>query len=98
MERKNCWEVSQCGRQPGGENVERLGVCPAAVPSAYDGTNKGTCAGRFCWAVAGTMCEGRVQGTYADKLVNCLACDFFKRVNDEEGRNFILAPRDIKRK
>ena len=41
--------------------------CPA-VPN--DGTN--------CWRVAGTMCGGKVQGTYAQKLANCMQCEVFK--------------------
>ena len=56
MERKNCWEVMKCGRQPGGEKVGEFGVCPAAEPSEFDGTNRGTYGGRFCWAIAGTFC------------------------------------------
>ncbi len=43
MKRRNCWEVKKCGRQPGGEKVEELGVCPAAELSEYDGINQGTC-------------------------------------------------------
>lgn len=96
MKRKNCWEVEQCGRQPEGEKVEELGVCPAAEPSEYDGTNKGTFAGRFCWAVAGTFCGGKLQGTYAEKLTNCLNCEFLKQVNEDEGRDFVLNPKDAK--
>jgi len=96
MERKNCWEVKKCGREPSGENVEKLGVCPAALPNEYNGVNKGKHAGRFCWAVAGTLCEGEVQGTYAKKLMGCLGCEFLKQVNEEEGRNFILTPQKAK--
>ena len=92
MERKNCWEVKKCGRQPGGENVRELGVCPAALPTEHDGLNKGQHGGRCCWAVAGTLCGGVVQGTYANKFKNCLACEFLQQVNEDEGRNFILAP------
>ncbi|MDI6815946.1 MAG: hypothetical protein QME41_01970 [Actinomycetota bacterium] len=33
-----------------------------------------------CWRVAGTMCGGKVQGTFAQKLVNCMECDFYKAV------------------
>lgn len=94
MERRNCWEVKKCGRQPGGENAEKLGVCPAALPNEYfDGVNKGKHCGRFCWAVAGTLCEGKTQGTYAKKLMDCLGCEFLKQVNEDEGRNFILTPK-----
>ena len=92
MKRKNCWEVKRCGREPGGENSKKLGVCPAALPNEYDGVNKGKNAGRFCWAVTGTLCEGEIQGVYAKKLINCLRCKFLKQVNEDEGRNFILTP------
>lgn len=93
MKRKNCWEVKKCGRHPGAENSDTLGVCPAALSGKYDGINMGECAGRFCWAVAGTLCCGRVQGTYAMKFMSCLHCDFLKLVNEEEGIDFILTPK-----
>ena len=31
--------------------------------------------GRICWAVAGTFCEGKVQGTFAQKYADCRKCD-----------------------
>ena len=92
MERKNCWELKKCGRELGGENADELGVCPAALPNKYDGVNKGKHAGRFCWAIAGTLCDGETQGTYAKKLEDCLRCAFLKQVNEDEGRVFILSP------
>jgi hypothetical protein len=97
MKSRNCWEAKKCGRQPGGENAEKLGICPAALPNEYfDGVNKGKHCGRFCWAVAGTLCGGKVQGTYAKKLMHCLGCEFLKQVNEDEGRNFILTPKETK--
>ena len=86
----NCWEVLECGREPGGHNAEKLGDCPAAIPGEFDGINDGESRGRFCWAIAGTLCKGEVQGTYALKLKECLRCDFLNRVHKEEGRDFIL--------
>ena len=97
IKRKNCWEVMKCGRQPGGENVEEFGICPAAVSGNYNGTNKGKFRGRFCWAVTGTFCEGDVQGTYAQKVMNCIHCKFLKHVNEEEGRDFKLTPKYFER-
>jgi len=88
--KKNCWEMKNCGREPDGENAKELGICPAAIPGEFDGINEGNSAGRFCWAVAGTMCENIVQGTFANKFLNCINCDFFKQVNEEENREFIL--------
>ncbi len=83
--RMNCWEYHGCGREPGGKNALSLGVCPAAKDTSYTGINSGVCAGRFCWAVAGTFCEGKKQGTYAEKQKSCQDCDFFKIVRAEEG-------------
>jgi hypothetical protein len=90
--------MKKCGRQPGGEKVEELGVCPAAQSSEYDGTNKGKHAGRFCWAVAGTFCGGKPQGMFSQKLLSCLNCEFLQQVNDDEGHDFILTPTDTLKK
>jgi CRP-like cAMP-binding protein len=84
-ERINCWEYMKCGRGPGGSKVAELGICPAATDTSYDGINFGKSAGRFCWAVAGTLCDGQVQGTFAEKRISCISCDFFKLVQQEEG-------------
>ena len=80
----NCWEFRKCGRQPGGRKVEERGVCPAAVDFARDGTYGGRNGGRCCWTVAGTYCFGEVQGTFAKKFKNCMECDFFWLVANEE--------------
>jgi hypothetical protein len=85
----HCWEFKHCERQPGGSKVRELGVCPAATETAYDGINDGKNAGRYCWKVAGTLCVGKIQGTFAAKMANCTNCDFFKLVKQEEGANYI---------
>ena len=66
----NCWEFKKCGRQAGGLKARELGVCPA-YPN--NGTN--------CARLAGTLCGGKVQGSFAAKLVGCMACDFYKSPN-----------------
>ncbi|MCP4693919.1 MAG: protein kinase, partial [Desulfobacterales bacterium] len=81
----NCWEYMGCGREPRGRNVDELGVCQAAMNTTFSGINSGKCAGRFCWAVTGTLCEGKIQGTFAEKRESCVDCDFFKMVRAEEG-------------
>ncbi|MDH4027788.1 MAG: hypothetical protein OEU95_03020 [Nitrospirota bacterium] len=89
--RQNCWEVNKCGRELGGIDADRLGVCPAAIDASSDGLNKGMNGGRICWAIAGTFCNDRVQGTFAEKESTCMSCDFYKRVKEEEGTvNFVL--------
>lgn len=88
--RQNCWEVLECGRQPGGVNADELGVCPAATNASLNGLNGGHNAGRFCWAVTGTLCNGEVCGTFAQKQASCLVCPFLQQVRTEEGHNFLL--------
>jgi eukaryotic-like serine/threonine-protein kinase len=80
----NCWEHEKCGREPGGINSTELGVCPASVETRVDGMNSGKNGGRACWAVAGTLCEGEVQGSFAAKCTECVNCDFYKLVFQEE--------------
>lgn len=63
----NCWEFKKCGREKGGAKAHELGVCPVYPQN-----------GRSCARVAGTLCGGKVQGTFATKLANCLQCDFYK--------------------
>jgi hypothetical protein len=83
----NCWEHKKCGRQPGGHKVQELGVCPATTNSELNGAHGGTNAGRACWVVAGSLCGGKIQGTYAKKLLNCWRCDFMNAVKREEDPN-----------
>ena len=81
-----------CERQPGGKKVCELGVCPAAMSNSYDGLNRGQHSGRFCWAINGTYCFDEAQGTFAQKLLDCINCDFFKQVQDEQGHQFVFLP------
>ena len=63
----NCWEFKKCGREIGGKNANELGICPAAPDN-----------GTHCAQIAGTLCKGEIQGTFAQKLYNCMKCDFYK--------------------
>lgn len=92
--KKNCWEVKNCGRKLGGHLVEEHGVCPAAAKDKFDGVNDGRNAGRVCWSVAGTFCNGVVQCTFATKIDSCLQCPFFQQVATEEDFDFILRPEE----
>jgi len=91
MRKENCWDFFQCGREKGGKNEEELGVCPASADASADGLNGGNNAGRICWAVAGTLCDGEVMGTRAEKERFCGACDFYRKVRGEEGfMNYVM--------
>ena len=59
-----CWEYMKCGR-----DKDATAKCPA-YPQF----------GKVCWVVAGTFCEGKVQGTFAQKYEDCRKCDFFQMV------------------
>ena len=77
-----CWEFKKCGREKGGANVEEFGVCPVYPDS-----------GNRCARVAGTLCGGKVQGTFAQKLGNCMECDFYKSSNYDKESALNPAPR-----
>jgi hypothetical protein len=62
----NCWEHKKCGREKGGHKAEDHGICPAYPDH-----------GRHCARIAGTMCGGKVQGTFAVKLHNCMQCEYY---------------------
>jgi hypothetical protein len=68
----NCWEFKKCGREKSGHNSKSLGVCPAYPDH-----------GNNCARVAGTLCGGKVQGTFAMKIPDCLQCEFFNRENHQ---------------
>jgi hypothetical protein len=86
MNRKiNCWEFKKCGREPAGAHAAEFGICPASVEQRLDGIHGGHNAGRACWAIAGTFCEGQPQGTFVDKYASCTQCDFYELVFHEEG-------------
>ncbi|MEW6110405.1 MAG: two-CW domain-containing protein, partial [Nitrospirota bacterium] len=97
MKRFNCWEFFRCGREIGGAKVSELGVCPAATDNSADGLNYGKKGGRICWAIAGTLCDGEVQGTFAEKHLFCSNCEFYKKVKAEEGflQYRILKPEQV---
>lgn len=63
----NCWEFKKCGREKGGAKSAELGVCPA-YPND----------GKRCARTAGTLCGGKVQGSFASKLASCMNCEFYK--------------------
>lgn len=89
MKKSNCWEFKGCGRGPETPNAR---ICPAATNRRLDGVHGGHNAGRCCWIVAGTYCEGEVQGTFAKKYASCAECYLYKLVKLEESSGFNLAP------
>lgn len=89
MAKLNCWEFKKCGREPAGAKEKELGVCPVAVAVSCEGLHGGKGAGRVCWAVAGSLCGGKVQGTFAEKVGNCIKCEFYQIVVKDEGKDMV---------
>ena len=86
MKKLNCWEVKKCGCSDNEKAAN--GICPTMLEAKLHGVHGGSRAGRACWVVAGTFCGGAEQGTFAKKYHNCLKCDFYNRVRQEEGPDF----------
>jgi len=97
MSKINCWEFKKCERYPGGKNEKELGTCPVTTDKRLDSTHGGLNAGRACWVVAGSMCGGMIQGSFAQKFLNCKECDFYDKVKKEEFPRFELSATLLKR-
>ena len=61
-----CWQFFNCGKDCDGEEK-----CPA-YPHY----------GRSCWAVAGTYCGGKIQGSHAAKIETCRKCPFYQKIQE----------------
>ncbi len=56
---------------------DKTGDCPA-YPNG----------GKVCYLLAGTMCEGEIQGIYAIKIGSCRECDFYKDIVLDKFRQY----------
>ena len=83
--KKNCWEVKACERCTTilGDNS-----CPVCKETKLHGVHGGVNGGRACWIVPHTKCGGSKQGTFADKYINCMDCNFYDLVRTEEKGSF----------
>ena len=79
----NCWEYKNCGREPGGDRVEELGICSAATEKRLDGVHGGKNAGRSCWVVAGTFSD-KTNCYFTSEYKSCEECDFYRFVKHLE--------------
>jgi hypothetical protein len=93
MKKLNCWEVLDCGREPGGRNTEEMGVCPTAVETSLDGVHGGVNAGRACWIVGGLTCTSGNPGEFSSRTHDCAVCRFRATVNEDH--NWQLKDDDV---
>ncbi len=69
-----CWQIMGCGREPGGRNAERDGVCVAARHP-----------GSACWMLAGKPDHpDRTQVCHRirDGRLTCETCRVYRQVHD----------------
>ena len=86
--KKNCWEVKACERCT---TILGDDSCPVCKESKLNGVHGGVNGGRACWTISHTKCEGTTQGTFGNKFVNCMECDFYNLVKAEEESSFQLS-------
>jgi len=80
--KENCWEFNKC--TPADKEA-----CTVPGLQESDGKNHGTNAGRCCWQEMKQL--GAIPGLEFIRekfLEKCLTCEFFLKVQEEEGRNF----------
>ena len=71
-----CWELKNCQRQHGGKKEAEFGMC---ITYPWGGWH--------CWALAGTLCGGMVQGSSAQKEGNCQMCQhYIELMQDDPAR------------
>jgi hypothetical protein len=89
QERKmNCWEFKKCGRTPYEGPIDEKKICPVSVDVRLEGIHGGKNAGRACWVVAGSMCDGKLQGSTSQKFGDCFKCSFYKALRQEEKEHY----------
>ncbi|MCI5118739.1 MAG: hypothetical protein D3913_12480 [Candidatus Electrothrix sp. LOE1_4_5] len=75
----NCWELKKCGREPGGKNIEKYGLCFVSV--SINGRN----GGQFCWSLRESACESIMQECQVNELKECRQCTFYISIQESEG-------------
>jgi len=91
--KQNCWEYNKCGKNPSSRKSHEEEECPTEKTVENDGINGGKNGGRYCWRVGGTLCsvhDGKPVPHWAEKMKDCIHCEFFRMVRKEEGEDFEL--------
>jgi hypothetical protein len=80
MIKYNCWEFMKCGREPGGDRADELGICPVSSEFSANGLNGGVNGGRICWIIDENGCNDKLM----HRADHCFQCEFRYRVMNEE--------------
>lgn len=88
MKKPNCWEVKACGKCI---TIAGDEACPVCKETKAHGIHDGVNAGRTCWVIPHTKCGGSTQGSFGSKFDNCVVCNFYKMVKEQERGSFQLS-------
>lgn len=85
MDKLNCWEFMKCGKAPGGDKADEIGICPVANEASANGLNGGVNGGRICWVIAAVCYKEKIKCHDSQKISSCFDCKFHNQVMAEEG-------------
>jgi hypothetical protein len=86
--KRNCWEENQCGREPGGQQVGKLGPCPVPLFALADGFLGGENAGRACTFVVNRLSEEERKTACSQSLDTCEKCKFHNKLKKKYKKSF----------
>ena len=85
MSKLNCWEVMKCGKGLSENDNSKYNSCPITTATSANGLNGGVNAGRICWIMAESCCNGEVKCSKLHRKDSCFSCEFRYKVTAEEG-------------
>ncbi|MCI5148900.1 MAG: hypothetical protein D3916_05850 [Candidatus Electrothrix sp. MAN1_4] len=73
----DCWEFKKCGREPGGKNIEKYGLCSLVVSLEDNKINNKRNGERLCWSLRESACEGIMRECCVNEIKECRQCTFY---------------------
>lgn len=89
MTKLNCWEYHNC-KVGMNSSLSEDELCEVARAKECNEINNGINGGRICWSVSGTLCNNKHKGHFTHEIDSCMQCNFFKVVQSEEKKNFVI--------
>ena len=84
----NCWDETQCGREPGGAMTVNSEPCPVPLFVLADGFLGGNNGGRACTFVLGTLNEEERRRACAQSVDVCKRCSYYKKLKKKHKKSF----------
>ncbi|MBF0461052.1 MAG: hypothetical protein HQL87_06630 [Magnetococcales bacterium] len=84
----NCWEETQCGREPGGKGADKRGPCPVPLFALADGFLGGENGGRACLFIVARLSANERKRACSQTAETCEKCDFRKKLKKTYKKSF----------